>query len=191
VQELSDAPDIARCVELFLQLRSAAATSPLAGTLNVRNKCAVPVAILLEPVETRIRQSATERFPHEVLLSAAYSVLYVYRDDVGLPPSAFRGDGARIVAREPSYGVVPARAAVIIPVTSTFKLAPGSYGASLLVPIVASTEVPSTRTTLDLSRTTEALKTTGGTGVRLRPEVVRVSTATTFTIQGKTTERNE
>jgi hypothetical protein len=125
--------DLSSCLTARLYINTLVEGRQLQGVLAIQNQCKYSVAILTAPIETRLRLSASDRFPAEVGIAQVYAVAYLFRREEGLPQGAFVGDGGVSVSIAPDYAVVEGLSEVSIPVTSghALGLVPGAYGLAL------------------------------------------------------------
>ena len=182
---------VADCAELRLTASDFARGSPLKAVLRVNNRCSESVAVLTSPLEVRFRLRKEDRFPAELMDAAAYSVVYVFDTQVGLPKEAFHGDGALTVTALPAYYWVIPHTPVDIPITGSHPklsvLPPSSYGISILTPVVFASGFPERRVPFDLGLSVEKHNGTqeGATkeALRLPPSAARLSAVAFFEVK--------
>lgn len=124
----------ASCVDLDLKIEDSKSIL-LYGHLVIANHCKANMAILADPAQVYVRNTKSDFFVPETMVDPAYVVLYIFKADLGIGPSAFLGDGGLEVYGWPTYLTVPAGAVVNVPLVDRNglgrKLTPGEYGARL------------------------------------------------------------
>lgn len=96
------------CVTLTLDVQELSRARGLTGRLSAENSCDFGVALLLSPVETRVRGPNDKRFVNEHMIHAAYARLYVISSRTDFLDAFSEMDGGLIVHGLPDYVVIPA-----------------------------------------------------------------------------------
>jgi hypothetical protein len=121
----STAPQSGRCVTMTLKTEN---RWPRA--VKIINACDYAVSVLTSPLEVRVRRTGVEKLVNERMSWAAYALLYVVAEDLGV--DAFRGDriardGGLRVRRPPAYVTVGPNATVAVPFRCGIDVPGGRY----------------------------------------------------------------
>jgi hypothetical protein len=128
--------DAQSCVTAKVTVTPAGKASEGRTELLLSNQCNGTRAVLVEPIEVRIR-TGRELFVWEGPDNPrnAFATLYVFRKDVGLD-SAFRGDAVRTIRGAPKVVSVSPGSSRVVPVVGLgeyiSRLPPGEYSCFLL-----------------------------------------------------------
>lgn len=179
---LIEADAVTHCTHLSMTIENIHVGDRLRGELSITNSCKVSVAVLVGPVEARFRYESNTKLLNESMSRAAYSVLYIYSESVGLPADAFRGDGSEPVRAEPDYIVVLPEQKQALRIMTDIAIDEGNYGAAVICPVVATAKREGTAAAFDVSKTAERYGSSSATPVRLRPGVSRLSAADSFEV---------
>jgi hypothetical protein len=149
----------------------------------------VNVALLIAPVEVRIKKTPADRFPFEGGgVDEVYAIAYIFPEEVGLDTkNTFLGDGGLTVYASPDFAIVGLQADAEIPFSGGRALVTtagtfGIYFFTIARPWPASRPRPgSIDLTNSVERWTASHQTTRS--LRLAPDAVRIGALTYFEVQ--------
>jgi len=167
------------CLQQQLRMPPQTAGGVIEGTLVLTNHCDLAVAVLTAPVELRQRLRGDQRFVFEAASTGqVYALAYIYRQEHGLDPHSFLGDGGLWVSVLPDYAVVGPRETLELPVTSGIPIdwGPGEYGILFVTIVVPATGSPATSERIDFSESVAFLSFSRERTPQLRtpPGAVRI-----------------